>query len=292
MKGKMALTVILIGFIIILVGATPQLREFNHLLISKWLQVTGPSKLTGLVTVDNDQMVGGTITIAEGAVIKIPVRNKSGGTLTANDVVIWDTTSIVNVDSTVRVAAVDTIPTADTMALEGGYYLTRTYTSSLANACTVWIIGTTDGSDTRDTIIHTASGLKYSEKYWATISSIIMHGWDANDSIRIASLPVYYNEANPAAVTTTTTAAHALVAGVISATVVDNAVGEIVVYGIQTTKVNCASTEGLLGMYVETINAAKKARPNATPAAGKALGVLLQAGNTDGTYDVFINTIH
>lgn len=218
------------------------------------------------------------------AVTVIWVMNTSGGALARGDCVIWDQILVQGVDTVAYAADPDTLTIALSGAAEKSPLQIITTTWSLADACTLEITGIEfDGDALVDSVIHTATGNKYSTAFWDSISQVILLGGDANDSVAVA----FHGTRN---ITTTTSANSALAAGVIfSATLADNAWGLMAVSGIMdSVKVNAATVEALVGRRIQTIATVKKAGPVTTITDGAPFGVLLQSGNTDGRYTVWL----
>ena len=219
----------------------------------------------------------------------IRVYNAVGDTLWRGDVVIWCQTALGLVATVAYTADPETL----TIAISGGDErcpLNISSTSySLANACTLEVSGLLWSQSTAvESIIHTATGLKYSVNYWDSLTQVRMLGWDTNDSIVV-------NAYRTQAVDTVTTHNSILAAGVVHGGflnenyILDKNWGYLAVYGIyDSVKVLGATTELLVGMPLHTSNTGRWGLGNATSTVGAGIGRLLESGNTDGYYKVFL----
>ena len=220
----------------------------------------------------------------------IRVYNSSGGTLNRGDVVVWNQTELSLVDTVARSADPETLTIALSGALEKCPLQIYTVTYSLADACTLDIRGINwAGTATAESIIHTATGTKFSVNYWDSLTAVYLYGSDAADSVVVDA---YRTQA----ITTTTSADNILAAGVIHGNIdgtVDSVLnrvwGTMAIFGVyDSVKVLATGADALVGRVVHTSTSAKKGLPDATSVVGAGIGRLLESGNTDGYYKVHL----
>jgi len=219
----------------------------------------------------------------------IRVYNAVGDTLWRGDVVIWCQTALDLVATVAYSADPETLTIALSGALEKCPLNISSTSYSLADACTLEISGLLWSQSTAvESIIHTATGVGYSVNYWDSLTQVRMLGWDANDSITV-------NAYRTQAVDTVTSANSILAAGVVHGGflnenyILDKNWGYIATHGIyDSVKILGATTELLVGMPLHTSTTGRWGLGNATSTVGAGLGRLLESGNTDTYYKVFL----
>lgn len=205
--------------------------------------------------------------------------NGCGDTLKVGHVVIWDITGVL-IDSAL-VDGIDSFTVQDSLKTFKWYNLYAEVVGTAAS-CSLDIVGldTLNNSQTETIIVTGLNGKTYSTLYWRKISDIDTRNATA-DTIKIYAEPVM-------TVTTTTSAASALIAGVVYKQSLDDSIVKIVINGFTKAYIKGSATAVLPGSYVETTTTAGYGRTNATPAAGKGLGTALESGNTDKLYWVYV----
>jgi len=193
-------------------------------------------------------------TLEEWPRVLVPVRNKSGGTLNLGDVCIWDTTEIVVCDTAANETARIEIDLSD----EGGWHsiIAGAKTGS-ASDDSLWIYGLDqDGSAQSEILVitdgdadqHTKSAYR-----WTQIDSV-------KDSQAATGWTTYRVRGQPFMGVTTSASASTDFAGVFvgsvasaarTATVADNALGYICVYGVTKAYLDAASTNVWVGDLLE-----------------------------------------
>lgn len=208
--------------------------------------------------------------------------NAYGDTLKVGHVVMLK--AKVKVDSMQRASACDTLTIAD--SLDNLYWSQiRAKTLNAATACSLDITGldTVDAAQTETVILNGAAGtVAYSGKYWRKVSLLVMRNGAANDTFVVYGQPFM-------AVTATLGAANTSVAGVVAAQSLAGTYVKVYTEGVCQAYLIGATTEVVPGMYIETSATAGYGQVNATPAAGKALGKALEAGNTNKLYWIWLN---
>jgi len=113
-------------------------------------------------------------------------------------------------------------------------------------------------------------------------------GADANDSVLV-------NAYRTQAVDTVTSANSILAAGVVhggflnESYILDKNWGYLAIHGIyDSVKVLAATTEAIVGIPLHTGATGRYGVPNATSTVGAGIGRLLESGNTDGYYKVYL----
>ena len=222
--------------------------------------------------------LGATTTESDG-VVKVLVRNKTGSSLSAGDVCVWDNTAI-------EVCAKDADGGAHTIAedlsSEGGYYTISFVATGTVAADTVLVIGTeqsngasfsanivlTNGSATT-TMATDGSGTIY---HWSQIDSINSVSTDGADSLTVNAYGFMTVKACDGANTD--------VAGVSTATIADNAAGWLAVFGVVEATVDAASNAASPGVLLEGASGGD-AVVDAAATAAKNLGRAMEYSNAD-----------
>jgi len=234
-------------------------------------------------TLSGDVLLGRT-EYGEGSILIYSV-NKSGGALTKGLWVEVDDAIVSVVDSVAVTADPETLTVALTCGGEGGYSKISLFPISIGAACSLQVTGVDYvGASACDTIItSTDDANAFSSTVWDSITECVFLGADANDSCQVRAYAVNGFKAS--------TANDPKVLGVVAdASIADNAVGKICIYGlVDYAVVDASSTVGLPGMFLEATGSDNYADPNSTPTAtGSACGILLEATSAVDTVRAFI----
>lgn len=212
------------------------------------------------------------------------LRNTSGGAVAIGDVVVWDQTVYVIVDTVAYTADPDTLTVALSGETEKNPLDIFTTSYSLANACTLIVTGVNYAQSAAvESIIHTATGTVFSTVEWDTIAYVVLVGGDANDSVNVCA----YQQS---CFTTTTSDDDLNHCGVVfSASIADNKWGLIAYEGrMDSVECDATSEDAVVGKPVTTSNTAKHCEPRATATAGDILGRCLESDNTNGKIAVWL----
>lgn len=213
--------------------------------------------------------------------------NTYGDTLFRGDVVLWDQTIIEVADTVAYTADPQVIAVADDISSEDSPCRLFITTFSLGDACSLDIVGIPYGSasSTTETVVFTVDATKYTTtvRYWTSITSINARSLATNDS-------VFVGGENSMCIYAAASADDPLVAGVVySSSILDNTLGLIAFSGpIDSVKLDCSSEAGAVGKPLQTIATAEKGGPVATVTDGATFGRMLESGNTDDYYRVFL----
>lgn len=218
----------------------------------------------------------------------IKIYNSSGGVLNRGDVVVWNQVPLHLVDTVIRSGTPETL----TVAVSGGAENTplniASISFSFADAGTLEVTGVDwAGSARVESLVHTTDNKQYSTTYWDSLTQVRLLGTETNDSVVVLGYRAH-------AITTVAGADNILAAGVIYGrigidSVLDKGWGLMAYSGVfDSVKVLASTAEAYVGRVIHTSATAKKALPDATPVVGAIIGRLLESGNTDGYYKVYL----
>ena len=223
--------------------------------------------------------LGATTTESDG-VVKVLVRNKTGSSLAAGDVCVWDNTAI-NVVADASPAAGMTV--AEDLSGEGGYYtlyVTATGTPDAGDSVIVYGTEQTNGASFRAatllaaslnsvTMMTDGSGAIYR---FSQVDSVASNQVDGPSSVQVDAMGFMTVKACDGANTD--------VAGVATATIADNATGWLAVFGVVEATVDAASNAASPGVLLEGASGGD-AVVDAAATAAKNLGRAMEYSNAD-----------
>ncbi|MCK4329259.1 hypothetical protein KAX02_05400 [candidate division WOR-3 bacterium] len=212
------------------------------------------------------------------------LRNTSGGSVAIGDVVVWDQTVYVIVDTVARSGDPDTLTVALSGETEKNPLDVFSTSYSLANACSLLVTGINYAQTAVvETIIHTATGTVFSVTDWDTIAYVVLVGSDANDSVNVCA----YQQS---CFTTTTSDDDINHCGVVfSTSVADNKWGLIAYEGrMDSVECDASGEDAIVGRPVTTSNTAKHCEPRTSATAGDVLGRCLESDNTNGRIAIWL----
>lgn len=216
------------------------------------------------------------------------VRNKSGDSLYVGAAVVWDSISVLAVDTVKVDAGPDTLVIADSLKDEGGAMFIRWKFYDTADNCSLSIYGVISTGDTiTDTLaIVTENGAVYSTYRWSHLLTLVSFNTGADDSLSVHALPYY-------GIMTTAKSGSQRGAGIVAADCADNGVTAIVTFGPALTNVKCSTTtEGYPGIHMFLSSTAGRLYPRTTATAAQAncgFGKLITPSASSNQAWVFID---
>jgi len=210
--------------------------------------------------------------------------NGRGDTLSQYSVVVWDQRRTL-IDSA-KVNGNASMTVGDSLKTVRWWNIYAEVVGT-ASACTLNVYGkdTIGTARTSSLVLNGLNALAFAPYYYRKLDSLrVRHA--TQDTIRINAVPYF-------SVTVVDTASSQRVAGVVQAVSQTNSLVAIMIQGLTPCKVTGASGLVLPGYYLQTSATPGYADVNLTPTVpGCGLGTVLEAGNTNKTYWIFVNTAY